>query len=374
MKIAIIEKGHFEVAYTLIQLFDTGDNKLTIFIDKLSYEQLKYLLHSKINRYKWIIQDEEPNRKFIKLIFSTIRNEKYDLLYFDTIADNFIQYAWYIRQLEQQKIILTLHDIKGFFIYSPSLSIRKNIRFLGKRQLMNAIPLFNVLSETLIPLLRRKLNNKKNILNIPGALFESGSFKIKEYKPGEIIKIAVPGSIDIRRRNYDSVFELLEKVKPAALKVVIILLGSFRKNYSERVYKKCMEYLQSNSNLLIYKKEIVDQQEFDRVMEDVHFVWMPLNRYAAVTDGILEEYGTTISTGNTGDVIRHAKPFFAPSYLNVDKVLEKSCCRYTNITEVVKTLQKINSTEYKRLQNEALNASLYYTREKIIERNKSFFG
>lgn len=373
MKIAIIEKGHFEVAYTLIQLFDETENELTIFIDQVSYDQLKYLLKEKINRYKWLIQATETNRDFIKFIFSKLRNEKFDLVYFDTIADNFIHYAYHINRGTYPKTVLTLHDIKGFFHYLPSFNVRKNIRFLGKRKLISAVQSFNVLSETLVTPLRLELQNEKRIFNIPGAFFEPQNFNPKKYTPGDTIKIVIPGSIDNRRRNYDTVFKLLEKIKSKNLKIGITLLGAFRKNHSEDIYRKCVQYIKSADNLRIYETEIVDQPEFDKIISDAHFIWMPLNQYAAVTDGTKEQYGTSISTGNIGDSIRHAKPFFAPSYLNIDSALQQSCFRYMDIEEIHNILQKLDSTEYKRMQNEAINASLYYTKEKIIERNKSLF-
>src|SRR5689334_144261 len=107
MNIAIVEKGHFEVTYTLISLFATRDNELTIFIDKSSYEQLKYLLKDTIHNYTWIVQEQESNRDFIKQMFDYIRSHAFDFLYFNTIADNFIHYAEQIKKLKKEKIILT---------------------------------------------------------------------------------------------------------------------------------------------------------------------------------------------------------------------------------------------------------------------------
>ena len=373
MKIAIIEKGHFEVTYTLIQLFDNDRNEITIFIDNQSYEQLAHLLHQKLNRYKWVIQKKESNREFIKLMFDQLGNTNFNLIYFNTIADNFIHYAWYIRKLRHKNIVMTLHDCKGFFNYSPSLNIRKAVRFAGKRKLIKIMPAFNVITETLIPFLQKKLHGKKPVFNIPGALFEPENFVPTKYTAGEIIKIVVPGSVDIRRRNYDLVLDFLKEVKATGLKVSVTLLGSFRKYHSESIYSKCIQQVQSNMNLHIYKEDTVSQKEFDKVIKETHFIWMPLNRFAAVTDGVKEEYGKTISTGNTGDIIRHAKPFFAPSFFAIDTALQKSGYQYSGITEIISKLKTLTTAEYERLQKEALNASLNYTKDKIIKRNKSLF-
>ena len=63
MNIALIEKGHFEVAYTLLSLFDDGQNQITVFIDQDSYQQLELMLGNKISEYTWVVQQTgEPNR------------------------------------------------------------------------------------------------------------------------------------------------------------------------------------------------------------------------------------------------------------------------------------------------------------------------
>ena len=53
MKVAIIEKGHFEVAHTLISLFDNGINNITVFTDQETLHQLTFLLNGKSDRYNW---------------------------------------------------------------------------------------------------------------------------------------------------------------------------------------------------------------------------------------------------------------------------------------------------------------------------------
>jgi hypothetical protein len=373
MNIAIIEKGHFEVAYTLISLFDTGDNRITVFVDESSYDQLAYLLKEKVSRYIWIIQTNETNRDFIAEMFRYIHQHSFDLLYFDTIADNFIHYGWYIRKLNRDKIIMTLHDINGFFHYTPSWSIRKTLRYIGKRRLIHLIPAFNVLTETLIPNLKQKLPGAKKIFNIPGGFFEPGNFKANEYKATDIIKITVPGSVDTRRRDYDSIFELLLKAKQQGINIAITLLGTFSEKYSEHIHLKSLKYCETNANLHLYETGIVSQAEFDRVMGETHFIWMPLQSSAIVTDGATEQYGISISSGNIGDTIRYAIPFFAPAHFNTDSALEKSRCSYNEIIDIVKTLRNLTGSEYERLQQEAFNGSMNYTKDSIIARNQSIF-
>jgi hypothetical protein len=307
-------------------------------------------------------------------MFERLRDISFDIIYFNTIADNFIHYADGIRKLDRNNIFMTLHDINGFFHYTPSLSIRRFIRFFGKQKLIALIPSFNVLSETLIPHLKEKVSSTKKIFNIPGSFFEPEKFTRIQYQKNEPLRITVAGSIDTRRRDYSLVFDLLNIANAQKINISVTLLGGFSKKYSGQIYSQCLQYIQSNNDLHIYETEIVSQQEFNRVMNDTHFIWMPLQPAAIVTDGTIEQYGTSISSGNTGDVIRYVRPFFAPAHFNIDSALQKSRCTYSSVTGIINVLKNLDSAEYDRLQNAAFNASMNYTKEKIIAKNPELFG
>jgi len=373
MKIAIIEKGHFEVAHTLVSLFDTNINSITVFTNEDTMQQLSYLLNGKLDRYTWVIQQHESNRNFIGSIFGHINDHQYDLVFFNTIADNFIHYAWHIQKLKREKVIMTLHDINGFFHYQPSTAIRRIVRYIGKRKLIRVIPWFNVLSESMILHLRKKLPSSKVIFNLPGSLFYHENFIRKKYQDDEIIRIVIPGSVDIRRRNYWQVFDLLKMAQQKGVPVSITLLGSLKEKNSTKLFSRIRQWIQSNNNLHIYELPVVSQQEYDRVMIDSHFIWTPLQPTAIVTDGTLEEYGTSICSGNMGDIIRYARPFFAPSSLPMDPALAESCLRYKTIDDIIVRLENLSSEIYDRLQDRTLKASLNYTREKIINNNSALF-
>ena len=270
-------------------------------------------------------------------------------------------------------MILTLHDINGFFQYQPSLSIRRLVRYIGKKRLLKIIPSFNVLSETLVATLELKLPASKKIFNIPGSFFSTKDFKPRHYKQGDTWEIAVPGAIDARRRNYTMIFDLLELARHQNIPVCITLLGSFNKGNSEEIQQQCSAYLQANNNLRIYQSDIVDQPEFDRVLTKSHFIWMPLQPTVTISDEIKEQYGVSTCSGNIADAIRHAIPFFLPSATPIDTTLEKSCTRYKSVNELATLLQHLTENKYSVLQKQAYEASLYYTKENIISRNAAIF-
>lgn len=369
MNIAVIEKGHFEVAYTLLSLFDNGQNNITVFVEEESYRQLQLMLPEKISYYNWVIKGKnETNRRFISRIFLFLQQQHFDLIYFNTIEDNFIVYAYYLQRFKNKKTILTLHDINGFFHYQPSLNIRRLVRYIGKKRLLKIIPAFNTLSETLTTRLRSNLP-AKTIYTIPGSFFDADGFEPLSFSTGDTLAITIPGSVDTRRRNYELVFDLLYAAKQRNIKLSITLLGAFKKGYSEEIQKKANSYLQTNDNLHIYQSAIIDQPEFDRVIRQSHFIWTPLQPVSSISDGVEEQYGISTCSGNIADIIRHAKPFFAPAELPIESHLEKSCNRYKAISDIVHVLERLTPAQYAIIQELAQQASLHYSKDNIISRN-----
>lgn len=374
MKVAIFETTHFEVTYTLISLFDTPKNDLTIFIYADAHQQLLFLLGSKANRYKWIVKKpQHSNREFIKAIFHYTRHNNFDLLYFNTIAHNFILYAFYLKNLQHIPSVLTLHDINSHFQFKPSLNFKRLMRYIGKKILIRRFQNFNVLANTMIPYLRKNLPPQKKILNIPGGLFLPGNETLLQFKTGSQIKIVIPGSIDERRRDYSIVKELLDNAKRENIDIEICLLGAFTPPHCENIYEYSKNYLTHSSNLRIFYGEIVNQQEYDITIQQSHFVLMPIRPKVSIHDGIIEEYGKTICTGNIGDVIRHAKPFFVPKKIPLEANLYDSALTYKSTTDILEVIKQLTPDAYDKMQQRSLKSSHHYTRENIISRYPEYF-
>ena len=375
MKIAIFETYHFEVAHTLISLFDKPGNEITIFVHQEAYRQLLFLLADKAGRYTWLVRmEDETNRGFIRRVFRYTQDHSFDLLYFNTIADNFIIYAYHHRKLRRIPSVLTLHDINGQFQYKPSFSLTRIVRYIGKRLLIIRFPAFNVLADSMVPYLRKKLGSGKKIYSIPGNYFDPANIIPIQLEADNPVKIVIPGSVDERRRDYSIVKELLEATSLQNIAIEICLLGSFRSGYSESTRQFCTNYLRNNNNLKIFEEEIVDQPEFEKRIQESHFIWMPVQYKLSVSDGIIEEYGKSICSGNIGDVIKHAKPFFVPRQMPLDAALLDSAIRYDTLADILSVIRKLSPSVYSGLQQKAWTASHHYTKENIIRRNASLFG
>lgn len=373
-KLAIIEKNHFEVAFTLLQLFDRPGLSITVYTYPVAYEELCYMLQEKAKKYEWVVKDnEESNRAFIERIFQHIKEREFDTIYANTIEDNFVLYAHHLRQLHQCRIILTLHMINEYFKFQPALAIRRLVRSYGKRRLMQAVNEFTVLSEEQARYLSEQLKEHHAIHTIPGSFFDMDNYRRSLVHAGETWRIVVPGSIDERRRNYDEVFRLLELAEQASINVSVTLLGGRNYQYSDAVIKRCEEWKSTHDNLRYFDHAHISQVQFDQELQSSHFIWIPLREKTIISDGIVEEYGRTICSGNIGDIIRHAKPFIAPQHLTMDMALSSAAIRYQQPQDLIQLIASMNNESYRALADKALQAATYYTSEKIKERNPSLF-
>jgi hypothetical protein len=376
MKVAIFETEHFEGSYPVIKLFDDTKNNITIFTYEPAYKQFQHLFHSQLDKYEWIIK---PGRRskyiFIFEIFREIKKRKIKIAYLNTISNNFFVYALMIFLLRDVRIIVTIHSINSYFEYKKSFSLRRIVRYIGRKILLSVVKEFNVVSMTMVNYLENKLPPGKKVHCVPGAVFEESVCRQTQPNTRDHINIVIPGTIDARRRNYEQAFALIHLLEQLKIPSTIAFLGGFYEDYGKRILKKCKAMHMQHTQLKYYELTTVDQPEFDKVMNEANFVFIPSVINTIIEDGIAEIYGTSISSGNLFDVIKHAKPFIIPKQLKVDPFLEKSCYRYEVTEDIAIFITTVhNNVElYATLQQAALEGSRNYTIEKVRERNASLF-
>ena len=377
MRIGIFETEHFEGAYPIIKLFDNGKNEITIFTYAKPYRQFQYLFRNDHQRYSWVVKEENESRyQFISRIYKESRKRKIELLYLNTILDNHLFYMWLIRRLRNVRIIVTLHAINNHFYFKPAFSFRRWVRNIGKKQMIRAVKEFNVVSVTMVSYLQSLLPTHKKVYALPGAVFEGRYRQLPAPKNGEPIKLVVPGTVDVRRRNYEAIFELLEQCNAHSLPVSIVLLGGYYGEAGKQVLQKCREYAATHDNLRFYDTDVVDQPEFDRVMDESHFVFIPSVIDTVLSDDIEERYGQSISSGNLFDIIKHAKPFIVPAALDIPGDLEGSAITYTAIQEIVIFFVTVlkDPAVYDEFARKAIVSSQHYTIDEIRKKYPTLFG
>lgn len=369
MKIGIFETEHFEAAYPLLRLYDNGHNQITIFCYPAAQRQLAFLLGDRSLKYNWVTKPKKQSRRsFIRTIIQEAKAQKLDLLYLNTVSDNYIHYAMLARSLPSTRTVLTVHMINSLFETSKKYKPRKLLHAIGKRILRNTIKEFNVLSQVMVDELGKRLSRDKKIYNIPGGIYEGREphNKLKHH-----IHIVIPGSVDIKRRNYAHAITLAELLEKESIPFKMTFLGRFVDVQYEYMLRQMSEPFKKD--IMYYADEEIDQPEFDRVLQSADLIFSPTGY--SVMDGIKEFYGQTITSGNIADAIRHARPIIVPNTYTVDTLLEQSCIRYSEVKDIVDYIKSLvnNPVKYSHLTHTAVEASKQYTLEKIRERNKELF-
>ncbi len=375
MMTGIYETEHFEVTYTMIRLCDKGANTIILFTNEPTYHQLRYLLGKDVERYEWIIQKaHESKYSFLLRMYGVVKQRKPAILYLNTINDNFNVHAWQIGLLKKTRVIVTLHAINTFFRFKPAFSLRRWVRHVGKRALIKVAGEFNVISDTMVSYLRDQLPAHKQVHQVSGAVFEQDRHGYPGAALNERLLVVVPGSVDPRRRNYEVVFELLEKSRH--LPVSVVLLGAFAPGFGQEIKEQCVRYSSLHSNLAFYDTEVVDQPEFDRIMQAAHLVLMPSVIETVLVDDIPETYGKSICSGNIGDVIKYAKPLIAPQALTLPATLASSTHTYHTVSDIVDLLGSLvnEPAGYQAILDRALHNSRQYTIDKVRAANPSLFA
>jgi len=376
MNIGIFETEHFEGSYPVIKLFDYNSNEITVFTYEEAHKQFRYLFPGEPGRYEWKVKpDKQSKYLFILDMYREIKRKKIDLVYLNTISNNFIVYALMVFFLRKVRVILTIHNINSWFEYKPAFSLRRIIRYVGRRALLSLISEFNVIAEAMTDQLSGKLPKHKKVHCIPDAVFEEAYCKQTQPPVQQHINIVIPGTVDGRRRDYEQAFRLIKLLENAKASSTVIFLGKFYGEYGKKILEKSKTLRHTFSDLKYYNFETVPQPEFDNVMNAAHFVFIPSVLRTILEDGVTELYGATISSGNLFDAIKHAKPVIIPAPLKIDRFLDQSCFRYKTMEEAAGFLLSLRYDPllYAGWTRNAMAASQNYTIEKVRERNAGLF-
>jgi len=373
MTIGIFEMEHFEGAYPVIRLFDLPGNSLVIYTNDQTFNRFRELFGDTITAYSWVIRrSDESLYHFLLRVYRDSRNRCPDLLYFNTISNNHLLYALLIGRLKQTRVVITVHDINCLFKSAPGYSFKSIVRHIGKKRLTQLVKEFNVVSSTMTSYLQNIAGQDKKIHNIPGAVFEH---RKTCQQIAAAIRLVVPGSIDNKRRDYARVFDLLQLAERQGLTIDLVILGGYVGDYGKEILVKAKTYTGKFTRVLSYETDLIHQEEFDRQLDEAHFIFIPSVVETTICGSIPEVYGITKSSGNIFDVIKHAKPFIIPERLNVGADLHPSCFGYFQLEEIVNfLLQLIRQPEqYADWQARALLVSEGYTIERMRKENASLF-
>jgi arsenate reductase-like glutaredoxin family protein len=373
MNIGIFDTEHFETAYPLIRLMQLPGRRIFIFTNAHCQQRLSELLNGDEAQLNWVIQQpNESNRQFIHKLNTLIRQLNIQLLFYNTISNNHLLHALLLKNHPSLRTVLTVHDINDLTRYTPAFTPGGFYRNIGRRQLLKHSSELNVISETMMPYLRDKIGKHHIIHNIPGAIFETEPATLTV---SGAVNLVIPGTIDKKRRDYLQALELLIEADSVKLPLNMTFLGSPYADYGKNILESARQLHLKYAKIHLYEAE-VPQPEFDAVMKQSHFVFIPSVKKSYTSTGNWEIYGETKSSGGIFDAVRHGKPMIVPWFLNVPTAIERRCMRYKNVADLITLLKACYShpDQYLAWQRNALESSRQFTVGMIRSANPSLFS
>jgi len=364
MKIAIIDTGraHYTYLYSLCKIFEI-DN-LYLYVSEQLMQSLKNSKLKKYNNIKFKIKGKDSSLKlYYANIVEEINNSDIDLVFINTVHGNFIQNSFLTSKLKKKKI-LTIHNLNNYAKPKVVFSIKSNIRSIFRRKIMNNCEIINVYGENLQSYLIEDFKYEKIITTLPFSIFEEELIKRKPNNSKLVI--AIPGSIDEDRRDYKSVYNVFKKIYSEGYDIELKLLGRPIKNTANKLID---DFEDLNSVKVQVYRGFVSEEIFEKEMWNSDLI-LGLTKKNIIFDSTEEEYGKTKETGTTFAMIRYSLPGIISSEVRKMKELENSTLTCSSEEELYKIILKLylNPCILDDLKKNALINSRKFTPSSVREK------
>lgn len=276
---------------------------------------------------------------------------------------------WYklLRADKQSKFVLNVHEVHNLFYSKYTFGVRSVLRHLGKKLLIKRADAFIVNTEAMKFYMEEKAVTTLPVFWIPAVVYENQD---KRIIPNSAFAIAIPGTIDHRRRDYSFVLNVYEKLLTIC-KVAprLILAGAPYGKYGNEILEKAEAINNKGGDIDFFRSEI-PEADFESILHESDLIWSPLKISTSIFDGITEVYGQTKNSGNTHDAVRFARPMLIPRQLVTSKEIESSVVRYEDEKSCAGIIKGIASDFHMQmhLKSEAIQNAKAFTTEKVASK------
>jgi len=365
MKIALLEiETHYMDFYSLIQIFDTHENELYLFVSAIIHDKIKNILsEERYNRYHWVVKDiHDSIEEFFSSCLYIIKSKNIELLFLGTIQSNFNTFSKFIYDA-RVKTIATIHNVnRWFFPNHFDDSLLEFDEYRERRNILNQLDYLNVISENLkCYLIDNKLWDEP-IFTLAFSMFQNNNYSFQD---NNLIRFVISGSIEEKRRDYNLVIEVFEDLFSKYDNISLTLLGNCNAtSYGRAIMKKCEE-LVDKGYLIDYFDHYVPELEYDEIMSNADIMIIPIHKKYEWNEYIYEIYGETKQSANILETVKYGKPCIIPKCIKVDPRIGKTCLIYENkeqLKGVIETLAT-NGETVKNLSQKAISNARKYSIE-----------
>lgn len=319
MKIVLIELNfHYDSLDSLCRLFSNEENDLLVFTTKNIYYKLSPIKESK--NIKFYIQ-RSSRLQLIKNHLNEINSA--DFIFINTISRDFrlfgkIDFA--------PSTIARIHNIHKTFspfkhIVFPITPLRvfKSISygfrdvllggfFLYRKKALKHIDFISFPDKNMeVYALKQGYVNPDNIAPILPIKFFTEILVTSEQLTPKAFNIAVIGSIDARRKDYDGLLRVLQKFNnDDHIPINLYFLGDSSNHSGKKLKEKTLSITNQKLNVIFFEG-YVELQAFKNVLSCSDVIISPLKENAIV-EIYLESYGKSKTSGTLSDMITFGIP------------------------------------------------------------------
>jgi hypothetical protein len=368
MKIAIYDIIHLEQVMPLIHVCQHLKLQTLLFTnERFRYEIEKQLAPEVGLVSVSYITTGEKEWEFMRIAGEKLQKEQVD--FFILNSNDGKHLLWYkLLQADRNcKFVLNVHEVHNLFYSKYKFGIRSVLRHLGKKLLLKRADAFIVNTEAMKFYMEEKAVTKLPVFWIPAVVYEN---RKERTTPHSGFTIAIPGTIDHRRRDYSFVLAVYEKLISRYKAVPrLILAGAPYGQYGDEILDRAALLNSKGGDIHFYRKEI-PEAAFETILYGSDLLWSPLKISTSIFDEITEVYGQTKNSGNTHDAVRFARPMLIPRQLVTSKEIESSVVRYDDEISCADIIAKIASDPemQKHLKSEAIQNSMAFTTEKVASK------
>lgn len=354
MKVAILEiapHGHYTYVESIAKIYTSVlDNEVVIFTNEKGGITLQHLETDKIKIIKpepfqdvsllidningfdklFIVTLEayvkETYRLMLRIkkknfncpIYYVIHNV--DFWFQQSLCDKFYNLVFRLKSFKE-----LLYRFKVYFYYS-------HINTVVIEKVLNSNGKFVTLASSVANELAKYVENDK-IEIIPFSIFDGEILKLQKERIKQKVRICIPGFVSSIRRDYESIFELLENDKDGFLKekVELDLLGGISEHEGGVFIKqKAIKLIEEGYCIYLYDKPLVGIQEFDENLAQADLILGNMH----LQQGAYAIYGKSKESGLTFTMIKAAKVGLLPSQYNYDEALDSSVVTFQNYNEI----------------------------------------
>jgi len=328
LAIVVYETTHHENLPALLDLCEMRFPRVVVFLREGSFANLS---GSQSPETRWpatefVVQaPAESNRQFIRRLLRF----RCSHLHLATLDNNLLLWALRLMAAPEVQVSVTIHEVNAFFA-RPVGSLRDVTETLAKPLLRLRVRHYHFFLPAMAEHFSERMP-KASTAFLPSRFYAAPAPAQRSSRP---FTIAIPGSVDANRRDYEPVLEVFRRWPAQLPPVQLVLLGDSSSEFG----RSLVAQLRAQTKVRHYEGYI-PETIYEREIREADLLWSPLRIHKTGSRHNPEIYGRTTASGLTADILLNNTPALAPAELILPDPFTVAILPYRGAEEAAVLLQ-----------------------------------